>query len=86
MAVMGTPQNFSGWNIAHPRYTSSSSETMPDRMQSNMAHSSGAIAGDRDPPEREETDHTENDVEQVEHGGPPDEDSSTVEPGGLGSH
>jgi hypothetical protein len=26
------PQNFSGLNIAHPRYTSRNSETMPDTM------------------------------------------------------
>jgi hypothetical protein len=27
-----TPQNFSGLNIAHPRYTSKNTETMPDTM------------------------------------------------------
>ncbi len=26
------PQNFSGWNIAHPRYTSSNTATMPEMM------------------------------------------------------
>jgi hypothetical protein len=29
---MDAPQNFSGWNIAQLRYTSSRIETMPDRM------------------------------------------------------
>jgi hypothetical protein len=26
------PQNFSGWNIAHPRYTTRNTATMPDTM------------------------------------------------------
>jgi hypothetical protein len=30
------PQNFSGWNIAHPRYTSRNTATIPEMMYSNI--------------------------------------------------
>jgi hypothetical protein len=49
-------------------------------------NSSGAIAGDRDAPQRKETDDADGEIEQIVHGRPPDEDSSTVTTWSLGSH